>query len=98
VLFVAITLNFLLPRMMPGSPLGRLAGEDAGNMSAQDRARIIQEAGLDKSLGEQYLIYLGSVFRGDFGYSFQQKKPITSILLERLPWTLLLARRSSFRH
>jgi peptide/nickel transport system permease protein len=76
--------------MMPGSPLARLAGEEAGNMSAQDRARIIQDAGLDNPLGEQYLIYLGNLFRGDFGYSFQQKKPITSILLERLPWTLLL--------
>jgi peptide/nickel transport system permease protein len=90
VLLVAITLNFLLPRLMPGSPLGRLAGEEAGNLSAQDRARIIQDAGLDKSLGEQYVIYLGNLLKGDFGYSFQQKKPITTILLERLPWTLLL--------
>lgn len=75
---------------MPGSPLARLAGEEVGNLSAQDRARIIQEAGLDKSLGEQYVIYFGNLFKGDFGYSFQQKKPVGNILLDRLPWTLLL--------
>lgn len=90
VLMVTISLNFLLPRLMPGSPLGYLAGEEVGSMTAEDRARIIREAGLDKSLSEQYVVYLGNLARGDFGYSFQQKKPITAILLDRLPWTLLL--------
>ncbi|MBI2755896.1 MAG: ABC transporter permease [Chloroflexi bacterium] len=90
VLFVTITLNFLLPRLMPGSPLAYLAGEDVGAMSAQDRARVISDAGLDRPPFEQYLTYLGNVVRGEFGYSFQQKKPIGTILLDRLPWTLLL--------
>jgi len=90
VLFVAITLNFLLPRLMPGSPLRFLAGAEAGDLTAQDRARIIRDAGLDRSLPEQYGAYLANLVRGDFGYSFQQKKPIGAILLERLPWTLLL--------
>ena len=90
VLFVTITLNFVLPRLMPGSPLQFLAGEDVGTMSAQDRARIVQEAGLDRSLPEQYLVYLGNLARGELGYSFQQRKPVGAILLERLPWTVLL--------
>lgn len=90
VLLVTVTLNFLLPRFMPGSPLQYLAGEDVGTMSAQDRARVMREAGLDRSLPEQYLVYLGSLARGDLGYSFQQRKPVGALLLERLPWTVLL--------
>jgi peptide/nickel transport system permease protein len=90
VLLVTLTLNFLLPRMMPGNPLAYLAGEDVGMMSAADRARVIGDAGLDRPLWEQYVRYLGNLARADLGYSFQQRKPVAGILAERLPWTLLL--------
>ena len=89
-LLVAVSLNFLLPRLMPGSPLAHLAGEEAGSLAPADRARIIRDAGLDRPLGEQYLLYLGNLARGELGYSFQQKKPVGAIVLDRLPWTLLL--------
>src|SRR5687768_2276775 len=90
VLLVTVTLVFLLPRLMPGSPLAHLAGEDVGSMTPQDRARVLSQAGLDRPLGEQYVRFLGQLVRGDLGYSFQQNKPVSTILAARLPWTLLL--------
>lgn len=91
VLFIAITLNFLLPRMMPGNPLALLAGADVGLMTPEQRAEVVERAGLDQSLITQYVGYWGDLVTGDFGYSFRQSRPIVDIIAERLPWTLLLA-------
>lgn len=90
VLFVAITLNFLLPRMMPGNPLALLAGADVGLMTPDQRAEVIERAGLDQSLVTQYIGYWADLFTGDLGYSFRQNRPIVDVIAERLPWTLLL--------
>ncbi|MED4779385.1 ABC transporter permease [Brevibacillus choshinensis] len=90
VIFIMLTLNFLLPRLMPGSPLAYLAGEDVGLMSASEKEAILESHGLNKSLWEQYALYLKNIVTGDFGYSYQQKMPINEIIQERLPWTLLL--------
>jgi peptide/nickel transport system permease protein len=90
VLLFAITLNFLLPRMMPGSPLVFLAGEDVGFMSADQRAQLIEAFGLDRPLWRQYVIYLAGLVRGDLGHSFQQGRPVLEIILGRLGWTVLL--------
>lgn len=90
VLLFAVTLNFLLPRMMPGSPLVFLAGEDVGFMTAQQRTQLLSAFGLDQPLWRQYVIYLGRLARGDLGFSFQQGRPIIEIIGSRLPWTLLL--------
>jgi peptide/nickel transport system permease protein len=90
VLFATLTLNFLLPRLMPGGPLANLAGEDVGQMTQQERQQLIRDAGLDAPLFEQYVRYISNVARGDLGYSFQRKKPVSAVLLERVPWTLLL--------
>jgi peptide/nickel transport system permease protein len=90
VLWVAITLNFALPRLMPGNPIALLAGEEVGMLTAQQRAQLMATAGLDQPLPVQYLRYMQNIFRGDFGYSYQKNKPIATILADRLPWTLLL--------
>jgi peptide/nickel transport system permease protein len=90
VLLIALTLNFLLPRLMPGSPLRFLAGEDAALLSDQERARVLREAGLDRPLGAQYAGYLVQIARGDLGRSFQHRRPVADLVRERLPWTLLL--------
>ncbi len=91
VLVVAITINFLLPRLMPGNPLALIAGVDVGLLTPEERAQIMQEAGLDRPLHQQYINYRGNVLEGDFGYTYRQKRPITQMIFERLPWTLLLA-------
>jgi peptide/nickel transport system permease protein len=90
VLLAALTLNFFLPRMMPGNPLRFLAGEDVGMLSPLQVAEVRARYGLDRSLFEQYLTYLGSMLSGDWGYSYQMGKPVIAAILERLPWTLLL--------
>lgn len=90
VLLFAVTLNFLLPRMMPGSPLIFLAGEDTGFMSEAQRTQLLHAFGLDRPLWRQYLIYLGNLARGNLGFSFQQGRPIAQIIGDRLPWTLAL--------
>ncbi|HWO76005.1 MAG TPA: ABC transporter permease [Bacillus sp. (in: firmicutes)] len=90
VLFLMLTLNFLLPRLMPGSPLVYLAGEDVGFMSSAEKDAILNEHGLNDPIWSQYLTYVKNIFTGDFGFSYQQKQPISELLIDRLPWTLLL--------
>lgn len=85
-----ISLNFLLPRLMPGSPLKFLGGEDIVLMSSEEKQEILEKHGLDKPLHEQYMIYLKGLLHGDLGYSYQQKKLVSEIIKNRLPWTLLL--------
>lgn len=90
VLWIAMTLNFFLPRFMPGNPLALLAGEEVNLLTSAQRQELMAKVGLDQPLPVQYLRYMENVVRGDFGYSYQKNKPITTILLDRLPWTLLL--------
>lgn len=90
VLWIAITLNFFLPRMMPGNPLALLAGEEVNLLTPAQRQEIKAKVGLDQPLPAQYVQYAQNLLRGDFGYSYQKNKPIIGILAERLPWTLLL--------
>ncbi|MCM3598149.1 ABC transporter permease [Metabacillus idriensis] len=90
VIFLMLSLNFLLPRLMPGNPLVFLAGEDVGFMSSAEKEAILDKHGLNDSILEQYGTYIKNIFTGDFGYSYQQKRPISELLMERLPWTMLL--------
>ena len=91
VLWIAITINFALPRLMPGSPLALIAGEDVSLLTPAQRAELIAEVGLDQPLTVQYLRYVQNFLRGDFGYSYQWRQPVLQIIGERLPWTVLLA-------
>ncbi|MCM3731174.1 ABC transporter permease [Fictibacillus nanhaiensis] len=90
VIFLILTLNFLLPRLMPGSPLAYLAGEDVGLMTSEEKQKILDKHGLNDSITTQYIDYLSNIFTGDFGFSYQQKVPISDLIEDRLPWTLLL--------
>jgi peptide/nickel transport system permease protein len=90
VLVVAVSLNFFLPRVMPGSPLALLAGAEVGQLSPEERAAVIAEAGLDQPLVVQYLQYWQNVLTFDFGYSYRLGRPIDELILERLPWTLMI--------
>lgn len=90
VLWIAVTLNFLLPRMMPGNPLALIAGEDVNLLSPEQRAELVARVGLDQPLIVQYGRYLQNILRGELGYSFQWKQPVVDVLAQRLPWTLLL--------
>jgi len=90
VLLAALTLNFLLPRAMPGSPLRFLAGEDVGMLAPAQVAEVRARYGLDRSVAAQYLSYLRQMGTGQWGYSYQLGRPVGAVIRERLPWTLLL--------
>ncbi|MDD5369759.1 MAG: ABC transporter permease [Anaerolineaceae bacterium] len=91
VLIISITINFFLPRLMPGNPLALLAGAEVGLLSPEERAQVVADASLDQPLWKQYVKYLGKIVQGDFGYSYRQKRPIIDVIAERIPWSLLIA-------
>ena len=93
VLFVVITLLFLLFRLAPGNPL--VAYIDP-TFTEEQQEELLKRFGLDKPLSTQYLLYLGNLLQGDMGDSFFQRKPVTEIIFEVLPNTLYLTLTALF--
>ena len=81
------TLTFVLIHLAPGDPIYALAG-DGGSPAyyADMRARY----GLDRPLFAQFATYIRIVFSGDLGYSFMFQSPVSRVLLDHLPSSLLL--------
>lgn len=89
--FALVTLNFFLPRAMPGDPISVLVSADSGRaLDASSRAAVERYYGLDRSLPAQYASYLGRLVQGDLGLSVRYRQPVSRLLADRLPWTLLL--------
>lgn len=84
-----VVLNFVLVHAAPGDPVETIAGA-SGGMSPELMAQLRTQYGLDKSLPVQLAVYLGKVARGDLGYSYFFNLPVTSMIAERVPATLLL--------
>lgn len=85
-IFVAISLNFLLFRVLPGTAVSSLAR--VPNATIQLKRHLTTEFGLNLSLRTQYLDYLRQLFRGNLGISFANQQPVTSNLAEALFNTL----------
>jgi len=86
---VIITINFFLPRLMPGTPGDYLIRDPA--MSTKERLTLIHEFGLDKPLYIQYLLYIKNVLKGNLGLSFlYYPEPVWKVIMTRLPWTIYL--------
>lgn len=83
----AVTITFLLLRLLPGDPALAI---QSPNMTVTQRAALLEQYGLDQPLTVQYFAYLGQLLQGNLGISFTQNVPVAEVLLERLPWTLLL--------
>ncbi len=88
-LLAVVVLNFLLIQTAPGDPAQVIGGE-MGGASPEVLAQIRAQYGLDRSLPEQLFTYLGKVAHGDLGYSFYFNQPVTTLILDRLPATMLL--------
>lgn len=90
--FALITLNFVVPRAMPGDPIDALLARGATGFSLgeQSRASLEEYYGLDGSLASQYRSYLSRLVRGDLGRSIVTNAPVTKEIGRRLPWTILL--------
>ncbi|MDQ2909186.1 MAG: ABC transporter permease [Candidatus Eremiobacteraeota bacterium] len=80
-------LTFVLLHLAPGGPALALAGEKA---TPAQLAQITHELGLDRPWPEQYADWLGALLHGDLGYSYIRQAPVTTLLAERLPQTILL--------
>ena len=91
VVLITLSLNFAIPRLAPGSPIDYLVpSEQVSTVTPEQRERILAQFELERPLAEQYWSYLAGIARGDLGVSTQQGRPVVDMLLERLPWTLVL--------
>jgi len=94
--FVAVSLNFILPRLIPGNPVAVIVNQMAvGGVQSEALEKLyntfMQEFGLDKPLYMQYFEYLKNVFRGNLGTSFMLYPGRVNDLIGRaLPWTIIL--------
>ncbi len=87
VLWVVASLTFVLFRLMPGDPTLNFLSP---NFSEDTRAALLKSFGLDKSLWDQYLIYMWNLLHGEFGMSFLQGKSVAALLADALPNTIIL--------
>jgi peptide/nickel transport system permease protein len=89
--FLAITLNFLIPRLMPGDPSTRIIASFQGRLNESQIAAIRRSYGFTGNLWEQFVTYFGSVLRLDFGISTTQfPEPTATLLFYAAGWTLIL--------
>lgn len=90
-LLLLLLVNFMMPRLAPGSPLNYLlGGEDAASLTEAQRQQVLEEFGLHLPMAEQFLHYLQGIFTGQLGSSVSMGMPVTEILIDRAGWTLLL--------
>jgi peptide/nickel transport system permease protein len=89
--FVALTINFALFRLAPGSAVTNLAR--VPHATPETRLAIKRQFGLDKSKWQQYWIYLGQLFRGNLGVSFANSQPVAknlrSAVINTIPMVLI---------
>jgi len=83
-----IIVNFSLIHLAPGDPITTLVGEFQA--SPEYIASVKKEYGLDQPLPAQLLFYVLGILKGNLGYSFSFKQPVLSVILERVPATVLL--------
>jgi peptide/nickel transport system permease protein len=90
--WVAVTVSFLLPRVVPGNPVaGAVArASQSGNCNEQCVIAIEQQLGYNvhTSLWDQYVQYIGNLAHGDLGHSWSENAPVGELLVSYLPWTL----------
>lgn len=92
-LFGVSIIVFALIHLVPGDPVRIALGT---RFDPDVYAALVERAGLDRPILEQYFSWLGGAIRGDLGVSFRSGQPVTGLVLERLPATLTLAGASLF--
>ncbi|MFZ0547446.1 MAG: ABC transporter permease [Candidatus Promineifilaceae bacterium] len=93
VVFGVLIVTFALARLIPGDPCRSILGERA---TAEVCERFNEEKGFNEPLPVQFSIYLGELAQGDLGNSIRFNRPITQILIERLPLTVELSLTAVF--
>jgi peptide/nickel transport system permease protein len=91
VLWAAATLTFFGLRLIPGDPAEALLGGPGSQASDEALAAARVEYGLDQPIWVQYLAQMGRYLRLDFGTSYALREPVSTVIAEQFPGTLLLA-------
>jgi len=86
-LLVILVVTFTIVRLLPGDPASAMIGDRATDT---DVNRINQQLGLDQSLPVQFAGFVRQVASGNLGNSYAMHAPVTAVIAERLPVTLLL--------
>lgn len=91
--WAAVTLNFFIPRLLPGDPVQSLINKYQGRLStdAVDSLRVLFGLNTHTTVWQDYLTYWTNLFHGDFGISFTYfPTPVAEVVSQSLPWTLML--------
>ena len=90
--WASITLNFLLPRFMPGDPVSRMFARTQGKMQPEQLEALRKLLGVDdRPIWEQYADYLHNIVTGNMGVSISRfPTPVTEVIASQIGWTLLL--------
>lgn len=88
----AVTLNWLLPRLMPGNPIeGMMAQAGSGGSVSDALVRFYERLyGLDQPLWRQFINFWSSLFHGDLGYSILYRAPVSDIIKHALPYDIVI--------
>ena len=93
VFFIVSVLIFTVVRMTPLDPIASISKGKA--MSEETRLALMREYGLDKSWAGQYVSWIGGLFRGDLGKSFQYRDSVTALLAVRYKTSVQLVAMSA---
>jgi peptide/nickel transport system permease protein len=90
--WVSVTLNFLLPRFMPGDPVSRMFARTQDRMQPEQIEALRKLLGVDdRPVWEQYIDYLHNMVTGQMGVSISRfPTPVTEVIASQVGWTLLL--------
>jgi peptide/nickel transport system permease protein len=90
--WVALTVSFLLPRVVPGNPVASAVARasQSGNCNSLCIKAIEEQLGFNvhTSLWTQYLQYVGNLLHGNLGHSWSENASVSSLIVSYLPWTL----------
>src|SRR4029453_7141314 len=90
--WASITLNFLLPRFMPGDPVSRMFARSQDRMQPEQSEAPRKLLGVDdRPIWEQYVDYMHNIFTGQMGVSISRfPTPVTEVISSQIGWTPLL--------
>lgn len=93
---IVVVLNFVLPRLLPGNPIAYLTGMAEEDMTSTQYEYYYNALHLNENIVVQFVYYVKSLLDGTLGYSFKKEAVVSSLILERLGYTLQITLPSVF--